>query len=64
MDVSRYNNEQWRCIPLQWDDETVLVTGGAGFIDSHLTERLLELGCEVGVADDFSRGTDENLAAV
>jgi nucleoside-diphosphate-sugar epimerase len=46
---------------MQWDDETVLVTGGAGFIGSHLTERLLELGCDVVVADDFSRGSPENI---
>ena len=46
---------------MQWDDATVLVTGGAGFIGSHLTERLLELGSEVVVADDFSRGSPENL---
>jgi UDP-glucose 4-epimerase len=46
---------------MHWDDETVLVTGGAGFIGSHLTEHLLELGCDVVVADDFSRGSPENI---
>ena len=46
---------------MQWDDATVLVTGGAGFIGSHLTERLLELGCDVVVADDFSRGSPDNV---
>lgn len=46
---------------MQWDDATVLVTGGAGFIGSHLTERLVELGCDVVVADDFSRGSPDNV---
>ena len=46
---------------MQWDDATVLVTGGAGFIGSHLTERLVELGSEVVVADDFSRGSPDNV---
>jgi UDP-glucose 4-epimerase len=42
----------------------VLVTGGAGFIGSHLTERLLEQGDEVIVLDDLSTGRRDNLAAV
>jgi UDP-glucose 4-epimerase len=39
----------------------VLVTGGAGFIGSHLSEALLQQGCEVWALDDLSTGRLENL---
>jgi UDP-glucose 4-epimerase len=41
-----------------------LVTGGAGFIGSYLTETLIAEGHEVTVIDDLSTGRVENLAAV
>jgi UDP-glucose 4-epimerase len=41
--------------------KSVLVTGGASFIGSHLVDTLLKAGAEVSVADDFSSGKLENL---
>jgi nucleoside-diphosphate-sugar epimerase len=43
---------------------SVLVTGGAGFIGSHLVPRLLELGHSVTVLDNLSNGKLENLDGV
>jgi UDP-glucose 4-epimerase len=40
----------------------VLITGGAGFIGSHLAERLLAIGYEVFVIDDLSTGSIRNIA--
>ena len=39
-----------------------LITGGAGFIGSHLAERLLDEGTEVWVLDDVSTGSNANVA--
>lgn len=40
----------------------VLVTGGAGFLGSHLCEKLLAFGCEVLCLDNFYTGTKRNIA--
>lgn len=42
-------------------DKTVLVTGGAGFIGSHLVDRLIEEGANVVVVDNLSSGRKENV---
>ncbi len=42
--------------------KTVLVTGGAGFIGSHLCEHLLKLGCEVLCLDNFYTSSKGNIA--
>ena len=39
-----------------WKNQRVLVTGGAGFIGSHLVRRLVALGATVLVLDDLSSG--------
>ena len=44
-----------------WRSRSVLVTGGASFIGSHLVDRLVAEGARVRVADDLSSGTRENL---
>ena len=41
-----------------------MVTGGAGFIGSHLTQHLDQLGCDVRVLDDFSSGFASNLDGI
>ena len=42
----------------------ILVTGGAGFVGSHLCERLIKDGYTVDVIDDFSTGRASNLQAL
>jgi len=54
--VQRQNSQKDRI-----DRKTVLVTGGAGFIGSHLCERLIEAGHEVICLDNFFTGTKRNI---
>lgn len=44
-----------------WKSKKVLITGGASFIGSHLTDKLLELGSDVRIVDDLSSGKKENI---
>jgi nucleoside-diphosphate-sugar epimerase len=45
-------------------NKKILVTGGAGFIGSHLTKKLFDMGARVTVIDNLSRGTKINLRGV
>jgi UDP-glucose 4-epimerase len=46
---------------MEWAGKRVLVTGGAGFIGSHLSAKLLSLGAHVTVIDDLSAGDMERV---
>src|SRR3981189_1872054 len=45
-----------------YKDSRILVTGGAGFIGSHLCERLLDTGAEVVCVDNYFTGSRRNIA--
>jgi UDP-glucose 4-epimerase len=47
-----------------YQDRPVSVTGGAGFIGSHISQALVERGARVVVIDDFSQGRIENLEPI
>lgn len=47
-----------------FNHKNVLVTGGAGFIGSHLVKKLVELGANVTVIDDLSRGEIKKLKSI
>ncbi len=47
---------------MKYGRKRVLVTGGAGFLGSHLCERLLAQGCDVLCVDNFFTGAKDNIA--
>jgi len=47
-----------------WQDVKCLVTGGAGFIGSHLVDRLIELEANVTIVDNLSKGSLNNIFEV
>lgn len=51
-------------MPNQFHNKTILITGGAGFIGSHLCERFLDLGAQIVCFDNFSTGSQSNLEQV
>src|SRR5689334_10128332 len=62
--MSVVSAERWRELHGQsFAGQRVLITGGAGFIGSHLAEALVSLGAEVVVLDDLSGGDRENLSS-
>jgi nucleoside-diphosphate-sugar epimerase len=60
--MSGLNADNWRRLHGSFfQGQRVLITGGAGFIGSHLADALLALGAQVVVLDDLSAGRRENL---
>jgi UDP-glucuronate decarboxylase len=47
---------------MSYGRKRVMVTGGAGFLGSHLCERLVDLGCDVLCVDNFYTGVKDNIA--
>jgi UDP-glucose 4-epimerase len=49
---------------MQIKSKNILVTGGLGFIGSHIVESLLKEGANVRILDNYSTGTEENIQSV
>lgn len=61
--TGRSGARETACYGASMADRPVLVTGGAGFVGSHLCDRLLAEGHRVVAVDDLATGRRENLAA-
>lgn len=59
--IQAFNNHQKITMQIS-NRKKILVTGGAGFLGSHLCERLLAEGCDVLCIDNFYSGTKDNVA--
>jgi len=52
------------CVQNYWIDKNILITGGAGFLGSHLAEELAAAGARVTLLDNFASGALENLTSI
>ena len=59
--ITKFSLRRSELVSLRIDGRKVAVTGGGGFIGSHLVEELLGRGCFVTVLDSFERGSTSNL---
>jgi UDP-glucose 4-epimerase len=58
--VFNYTLDSWSLI-LDTKQMRCVVTGGAGFIGSHIVDRLIEIGHQVVIVDNMRSGKKENL---
>ncbi len=55
------SQNRWTQMNTFYANKKVLVTGGCGFIGSHICEKLVELGAQVTILDDLSSGFEKNI---
>jgi dTDP-glucose 4,6-dehydratase len=60
--VARIDGRRWGWREVELSGARVVVTGGAGFLGSHLCEALIERGAEVICVDNFITGAEDNVA--
>ncbi len=58
------NEKGWHKLQQFYTNKKVLVTGGCGFIGSHIAHTLVELGAQVTILDNLVTGFEENIAAI
>ena len=58
---NQLSQEEWMKLEQFYKNKPVLVTGGCGFIGSHLAEKLVELGAQVNILDNISTGSLHNI---